>query len=555
MRYRTLRVELRGPLLVGGHSAPVAEADAGTARDRMGQILIPGSSVKGALRQAVRELVLAEDGRACDAPWEPCRDEPCAVCRVFGLSGPDRPMIKTRQGGKVEPGGIRVSDAVLQSGGRDGLAVRNGVAIDRWTGAAAPGRLYRREVFEARESATFEARLEASVDGDSWRLLERAIPLVEGIGNSQSRGYGEVVRISLSDAQQPEPHVTVSSPDRERLIVTLTADEPLCLGSLPDPGFYRATERSVTGGTLLGAITRAASSAGIIDGDRIEGLRFSDLHPGLGGDRLSLPMPRCAMRCRKCKRNFDRSIHEALGRHLAREGMGQPTPASCASCGGVLKPVAGWLGGTDPQTRVVTRLARDPVTRSAAPGHLHAREQIEAGSVFVGTCVAEGAGRALLEALADRGVPVRVGGLRSRGLGTVKLRIRGTGTDLSRRLDEFRERASGLLHGIDLPRDPAALILVVCRTDLAAGMGDVLGACGAGARLFASWARPCLRSGWNGSAGTPSTVRQVVAAGSCWLVEAPSVDQSQLSAAETEGIGQDRVLGLGRLHFSPRIEG
>lgn len=553
---RGLHIRIAGPLLVGGHTAPSGDQDAGTARDDSGQVIVPGSALKGALRQAVRDLLTGEGSQVCEAPWQPCGPENrCGLCRVFGAAGPDRPGLTNNATFPGVDDGLHVGDAVASRA--PGSGTRHGVAIDRWTRSATPGRLYRREVAETGGGTPFLAPLSGGLGDAEWELLERSLPLLEGVGNSQSRGYGRILDARFVEA--PRPLGGLQRLDRQargtdRLLVTLTARQPLALGGVAVSGSYRSTQAFISGASLLGAVTAAAQSVGLVEGHQIPGISFSDLHPGtFHGDQPPMLAPRCAMRCKECGTIQDRSLHQAVARELARSHRGQPLPATC-SCDGELAPASGPMAARL-TSRVVTRIARDPFTRSAAPAHLHAREQVRANTRFGGTCWTDDRGRDLLQALAKVSSELKVGGLRSRGLGAVDVKLEVGPNTIEHRLATYRRNAAERIAGLDLEWDSESLLLVVARSDVAGTPDHIMQACGANARLLASWVRGAQRSGWDAARGSPRAVSGVIAAGSAWLLSAPNADPALLLRAESCGVGHDTILGLGRLSFCPFIQG
>jgi CRISPR/Cas system CSM-associated protein Csm3 (group 7 of RAMP superfamily) len=195
--------------------------DALLRRTADGQLFIPGSAIGGALRtlatrlaprlggQVCRALLPAEEAQALAQP--PATGKPrvacqCAVCQMFGAVDP-------QETNDAETGGaasrLWVMDARPANAGA--TTVRDGVGIDRQTGAAARAEAlkYNLEVLPAGCAFTLRMELEKP-DGLDERLL--AACLAEwvagraGLGGRVGRGLGafdltrlKVERLALDD--------------------------------------------------------------------------------------------------------------------------------------------------------------------------------------------------------------------------------------------------------------------------------------------------------------------------------------------------------------------
>lgn len=158
---------------VGGWG-PAADADLAVARDGLGRIVIPGTSLAGALRAWLGTVTGRDGGVLFDA---------AGLGRVFGdLEG--------------DPCLLHVDDAIAV--GDVTVEVRDGVGIDRVTGAAAAGLLYQHEVVPL--GSQFAAKITAAeLPGDPERVRQ-ALDLVVGalaegrvaVGAARTRGLGLV---------------------------------------------------------------------------------------------------------------------------------------------------------------------------------------------------------------------------------------------------------------------------------------------------------------------------------------------------------------------------
>jgi CRISPR/Cas system CSM-associated protein Csm3 (group 7 of RAMP superfamily) len=583
-----VEVEARSDLLVGGQADAPAFLDEATARDDAGNPIIPASSLKGALREAIVKLVNGrrEAGTTAEpvpcSPWDPCKDRGCAVCRILGAPGPDRPGF--RQPAQEHQTGVAqlfIEDAVLEEHRAECFAVRHGVSVDRKTGHAASGRLFQRQVATVR-GAVFSARVEAWLSADDVRLLEEACKLVDGLGNSRTRGWGLVTARLVREDKRPTPSVSVSRGDGSEWVVTLRAETDLHLGSIREHGNVRTGMDTVPGSAVLGAVAWALVRSGLPDDHvsrLVEPLRFSDLLPAREkrGELVSAA-PRTLLACRKHPQQaIDVVLRSALAPRLLRDG-GAPTEAlRCPLCNDPLRPTHRWIAAdtgdivNSASTRVVTRLAMDPRSGSHAPGMLHLCEQVQAGSEFVGTV--SGMDKAMAAMMGKLTEPLRVGGMRGRGLGRVTLALEPYDSkNLRTRLESFASRAgkvvtSEVAGAIGLPTGP--WVEAVVRTPL--GLPDSVTPLGAAdwlaKVLFPSrvvsfscgFHRDGLRGGWDEKRGRPRPMLPVLQPGSVWLFQlegSASPDLAPLVRAETVGVGSDEQarLGLGRFCLCPKVD-
>jgi CRISPR-associated protein Csm3 len=219
-RYRfTGRLELTSPLrLSSGRASDVT--DAPLMRDRSGIVYIPGSSLRGVLRSELERILsgleLADGPRSCILFSEDDRADACVtvhrgkqeelskkpegealaylgenlcdLCRLFGS-----PVYASR---------LTIEDAYPEK--PEGLPekgnIRDGVGIDRDTGAAREGIKFNYEVLEKGKDGTFftlRMQLE-NLDGDGAHdrtLLNLALALLEeglNVGGKRAAGLGQI---------------------------------------------------------------------------------------------------------------------------------------------------------------------------------------------------------------------------------------------------------------------------------------------------------------------------------------------------------------------------
>lgn len=200
-----------------------ARADLVVARDGLGRLMIPGTSLAGALRAWLGSVTAPAGGAWFDR---------AALGAVFGDLEQDGVVCR-----------IMVDDAVADSGPR--VEIRDGVGIDRSAGSAAAGVLYQHEVvppgtrFAARITAA-QTTMDTERVGLALDLMVQALAAgrVE-IGAARTRGLGQVrltgitrTRVDLADRNRvlgwlcgrpaPAPAAQVALPGDGRLGIEIS---------------------------------------------------------------------------------------------------------------------------------------------------------------------------------------------------------------------------------------------------------------------------------------------------------------------------------------------
>jgi CRISPR/Cas system CSM-associated protein Csm3 (group 7 of RAMP superfamily) len=223
-----LTITVEGPLHIGtGYDRGLIQRT--VARDANGNVYIPGSSLKGKVRNACENLARLAGLKVCDAP----RPETmcggrgaarCLVCRVFGTPGGNAPdgrelfwhdahptgkwrgLTATRDRPKAWPVGQTMA--------------RTQVQLSRARGMAAEDRLYTSEFatrgleFTGRVSGWLKATpCSAGVGYYEVNLLLAGLRLVETLGGGRSRGAGrceiklpDEVTIRVDGQDKPEKY-------------------------------------------------------------------------------------------------------------------------------------------------------------------------------------------------------------------------------------------------------------------------------------------------------------------------------------------------------------
>jgi CRISPR/Cas system CSM-associated protein Csm3 (group 7 of RAMP superfamily) len=235
-----LQCRTTGPLRVG--SGMMSElTDAEPRRRADGQLIIPGTSIAGALRGAVERLIFKPDstepkcllytqGTIQPNAKEPCK---CAVCRLFGNVVP----VDDAMASKVWVHDVCLPlDAVVR--------IVDGVAIDRSRRSAADARKY--DYVEIRPGVTFwiDVRAEHRADIDPLTEKEKewlgaALCLLATgeipLGGHAARGAGrlECLAATIRSRDLRDPEQLLAATIRDELDATqldAEADDPVWPG-------------------------------------------------------------------------------------------------------------------------------------------------------------------------------------------------------------------------------------------------------------------------------------------------------------------------------------
>ena len=182
-------LETTAPLHVGGVETGW-DVDMLLARNGAGEYYIPGTSLTGALRAWFRR-----------AFGEPSTE---------ALFGPETEKMRTDEGKAAEASRVYVEDAIIEDGSA-APEVRDGVGIDRFSGAAAERIKYTRQVLPTGTRMKFRLEAElppANAEEHKARLALMIDALVQGhiaVGAAKTRGMG---RMKLEDARVSEQELS-----------------------------------------------------------------------------------------------------------------------------------------------------------------------------------------------------------------------------------------------------------------------------------------------------------------------------------------------------------
>jgi len=210
MKYRVITGKLVARTAVHVGSGEGNElADSLLRRDAQGDIVIPGTAIAGALRAFLTRLAPRLGGGTCVALLpDAVRDErarqgqkgcTCRVCRLFGDVEPSDEVPAEGEESRSAASRLLVFNAHLTEGSAAPTLIRDGVGIDRATGAAAraAGAKFAMEVLPA--GAEFALRMELREDASDDQMKDEqllTVALAEWqagrlhLGGDVARGLG-----------------------------------------------------------------------------------------------------------------------------------------------------------------------------------------------------------------------------------------------------------------------------------------------------------------------------------------------------------------------------
>lgn len=238
-----ITLSLHGPVLTRSSAAGAYGVDAPFARDAQGRAILPGTLVKGRLREAWEELAAL--------PGDPLGLGE-RLPRWLGLGSDEA-------AGEPRRGRLLLSDFVTQGGEE---ALRHRIQIDPELGAVRPHAFQTLETpFAAGETVSFRgvARFvpEDAAEADALRRsLEAGLRRLTHLGALRTVGFGRLLAVEVAPAGEAAagPEAPLGEGDGATLELAFTLESPWCV-SRPQPVanlFESATV--LPGGTLKGAL-------------------------------------------------------------------------------------------------------------------------------------------------------------------------------------------------------------------------------------------------------------------------------------------------------------
>ncbi len=519
-------------LFIGGYARSMGESDGDTAADEKG-MLIPGSAIKGALRES--------------------------AVRLVNGAGRGQEMLEKLFGAERKEGMIRVGP--LRAGHGPEPTSRFHVSLERATRQAAPGRLFQNRVTASGLDLAFHGELTVAraLHRDEQGLLASALSITDQIGGGRGRGLGLVTLLLGEPEEQPEDVAGDWTLEEERgtLVLELAAAEPLQLGIVKDLSNVATSKGFLDGSAVRGAV--AATLANLDLPEELEtvvvGERPAVFGNGYPGHSSAVPAP---FTLRVPKAGGYPAIDDAArlcahavgGRRFCRVHDRR------AASGSFAHSACGWTRVTV-ERRMITRTARNLVDGRAADGKLFSLEVVEP-TLEPGPFADHGELRfyvpvhgtkdqlRAVERAASAGLAV--GGARSRGFG----RLRLVDVDdqplfepIAERHRRWNERLAGL--GLERPERTGVLLAV---GPLAVSQDRLIKSLeAAGLTLCHGISRRRAHGGWNRHVSLPRGVSSHFLPGSTWIVESRdgSSAEGALAHIEQRGIGPGRPDGWGRL--------
>lgn len=220
MKYQVItgKLEARTAVHIGSGDGSDT-TDALIRRDATGKPIIPGTAIAGALRGLLTRLAPRLSGKVCEALKggpNPCN---CSVCQLFGDVNPSDDT------GKSTASRLLVFNAALIADGS--THIRDGVGIDRVTGAAARAGAVKFDIEVLPAGVQFLLRMELRDDGPEdeqpLQLLAAALAEWESgrvwLGGRVARGLGA---FKLTEVKYVERDLNQKS----QLLAFLRSPEP-----------------------------------------------------------------------------------------------------------------------------------------------------------------------------------------------------------------------------------------------------------------------------------------------------------------------------------------
>ncbi len=544
-----ITVEPHTSLYVGGYAQASGESDGDTAADLAG-VLIPGSTVKGALRESAVRLVNAVD-RGHDLLDGLFGDTGVEGALRIGPLRPERPAPATSEAGFA-----------FHAFPAPELSSRQHVSLTRQTRQAAPQLLFQNRVTAAGRGLCFRGELTTAreLEPEELGLLQAAAQITDQVGGGRGRGLG-LVRIELSELPAEE----VASPacelpaGRSTITLVFEVEEPLHLGAVKDLSNYAPSKDYLDASTVRGAVAAALGQvAGEAELELVVGgpapVVFGD---GRAGQACAIPAP---MTLRQLKQGGDLPSGDDAAA-LCAEALGgrpfEPPEDTTVAKGTFKQDSRGWVR-VGMMRRAVTRTARDHRSGRSAEGQLFTLEVIDP---FAGPAERAGRVRFYVPVTGTReqlelviraaAAGLLVGGTRSRGCGRLRLSKVLVEPALPQSVEKRHQRWAACVERLGVAEEDARATgvltalgpLAVNQERLKRALAEVE------LELVEGVARRAAHGGWNTEQGLPRTVSSHFLPGSVFIVRHRDGKPAQpaLRELEDQGIGPGRPDGWGRI--------
>lgn len=177
-------------LSVGAGGSGGVLADKAIVRNRLNQLVLPGSHLKGRLRHACEVIARSQDVPVCDSPRaetmcpqsRSIAEPPCAICALFGSP--------------AQPSPLQFADLIYEEP-IETPSIRPGASINRRRRTVEEQRLFFIETSPPAALARFHATQaivgwlpDDNKAGARVKLLLAGLELIQSWGGGKSRGLG-----------------------------------------------------------------------------------------------------------------------------------------------------------------------------------------------------------------------------------------------------------------------------------------------------------------------------------------------------------------------------
>lgn len=266
---------LRGPTLTKATAMGRVGVDASMATNAEGKWCLPGTLVKGKLREAWKELVALSRGTFAPAIEE--------------LLGPDPPRGDTDLTGAGRPrnarGTMRLDDFVCQSGGVPDRR-RYRVRMDGETGAVDRGMyLVIESPFAPGENVVFEGAVHLPAASEeaarqTGAAVQKGLEWAAAYGSLRSVGFGTLVSVGVGHPAEVQAKTVTATTSVGRFGIRVRLDRPFCIAKRRPTATLFESEEVIPGGVLKGAVASSWMT--------MLGRAGEDVAPGVDPDRREL---------------------------------------------------------------------------------------------------------------------------------------------------------------------------------------------------------------------------------------------------------------------------
>ncbi len=235
-----IKLTLMGPVLTASTQAGKYGVDIVAARNEDGKCYLPGTQIKGRLREALIELQ--------DILWI----HNCLFFEWFGTASKGKHNVPER-------GKLIFSDFVLENEEKHGR-VQTRIAIDETTATVKSGAILTLDTPVAPgKPAVFEGTVsffcyEKEMDRAIKRIMT-GLRWIPAFGGQKSVGYGRLLSLSFKKTITRPPQITTTTaPAPRAMYITLQPDRPFCISKPRTDDNLFESEIHIPGSVIKGSI-------------------------------------------------------------------------------------------------------------------------------------------------------------------------------------------------------------------------------------------------------------------------------------------------------------